>query len=89
VVVLAVRPGVPAVAAVPLTQELTGTSGKIGFVFCAIYIAPIDQDFNLGIGDDVPPVDAMVIPPEEFVIVILLPAVNVEYENPVPLPINN
>jgi hypothetical protein len=78
--VLAVTPGVAALAAVPLTHVLAGISGKIGFVFCAIYIAPIDQDCNLGIGDDEPPppVDAIVIPPEEFVIVILLPAVNVE-----------
>jgi hypothetical protein len=76
VVVLAVRPGVPAVAAVPLTQELTGISGKIGFVFCAIYIAPIDQDCNLGIGDDVPPpppVTATVTAPPVFVAVTPAP----------------
>jgi hypothetical protein len=72
-----VTPGVAALAATPLTQELTGISGKIGFVFCAIYIAPIDQDCNLGIGDDVPPPPppetATVTAPPVFVAVTPVP----------------
>jgi hypothetical protein len=74
--VLAVKPGVPAVAAVPLTHNTSGTKGKIGFVFCAIYIAPIDQDCNLGIGDEVPPpppVTATVTAPPVFVAVTPAP----------------
>jgi hypothetical protein len=75
-VVLAVTPGVAAFPDEPLTQELTGTSGKIGFVFCAIYIAPIDQDCNLGIGDESPPpppVTATVTSPPVFVAVTPAP----------------
>ena len=41
---------VAALAGVPLTQVVLGTSGKIGEVFCAIYIAPIVQVSNNALG---------------------------------------